>query len=149
MNAWDIYESRRIVQGETRRAAAFRREYGRLTDKTVNSLSFHTAIIDGEERRLTIINSDNLNQKTLLTLPGEDLDCGAIVEWMDNHWLITEKDANTEMYARAKMEQCNYLLKWVDRDTKEIIERWCIIEDGTKLKRIHLCAIAWHIGNGM
>ena len=132
MSPWDLYEDRRHIQGDTRRETAYRREYGRLTDKVVNSLSFHTAIIDGAERHLSIINSDNLNQKTLLTLPGEDLDCGGLVEWMDNHWLITEKDANNELYTRAKMEQCNYLLKWIDPDEKKIIERWCIVEDGTK-----------------
>ena len=149
MTPWSVYESRRSVHGDTLRRTRFIREYGLLTDKAVNSLSFHSAIIDGEERQLSIINSDNLNEKTLLTMPGEDLDCGAIVEWMDNHWLITEKDANNELYTRAKMEQCNYLLKWIDPEEKKIIERWCIVEDGTKLKRIHLCVIAWHTGNGV
>lgn len=132
MTPWSLYEARRFTQGVNKRSTAYRREFGRLTDKVVNSLSFHTAIVDGVERDLSIINSDNLNEKTLLTLPGEDVDCGGIVEWMDNHWLITEKDANNELYTRAKMEQCNYLLKWVDPDSKEVIERWCIIEDGTK-----------------
>lgn len=135
LNPWNTYKSRRSTQGNNRRETAFRREYGRLTDKVVNSLSFHTAIIDGTERDVSIINSDNLNEKMLLTLPGEDVDCGGLVEWMENHWLITEKDANNELYTRAKMEQCNYLLKWVDPDEKKIIERWCIVEDGTKLKR--------------
>lgn len=132
MNPWDLYDSRRMVHGNTKRQTTYRRAYGRLTDKVVDSLSFHTAVVDGTERQLSIINSDNLNEKKILTMPGEDIDCGGIVEWMDNHWLITEKDANNELYARAKMEQCNYLLKWVDPDSKQIIERWCIIEDGTK-----------------
>lgn len=149
MTPWSLYEARRFTQGVNKRSTAYRREFGRLTDKVVNSLSFHTAIVDGVERDLSIINSDNLNEKTLLTLPGEDVDCGGIVEWMDNHWLITEKDANNELYTRAKMEQCNYLLKWVDPDSKEIIERWCIVEDGTKLIRTLQCVIAWHVGNDM
>lgn len=136
MNPWSLYDARRFTQGVSKRQTMYRREYGRLTDKVVDGLSFHTATIDGVERRLSIINSDNLNEKTLLTLPGEDLDCGGIVEWMENHWIITEKDANNELYTRAKMEQCNYLLRWVDPDSKQVIERWCIIEDGTKLKRI-------------
>jgi len=133
---WGLYTGRRFTQGRNARETAYKRAFGRLTDKVVNSLSFHTAIVDGVERDLSIINSDNLDEKMLLTLPGEDVDCGGIVEWMDNHWLIIEKDANNELYTRAKMQQCNYLLKWVDPDEKKIIERWCIVEDGTKLKRI-------------
>lgn len=136
MNPWGLYEARRFTQGANKRQTAYRREFGRLTDKVVSSLSFHTAVIDGVERDLSIINSDNLNEKTLLTMPGEDVDCGGLVEWMDNHWLITEKDANNELYTRAKMEQCNYLLRWVDPESKQVIERWCIIEDGTKLIRM-------------
>lgn len=132
MSPWDLYDARRFTQGATKRQTAYRREYGRLTDKVIHSLSFHTAIINGEERHVSIINSDNLDQKTLITLPGEDVDCGSVVEWMDNHWLITEKDANNELYTKTKMEQCNYLLKWVDPASKQVIERWCIIEDGTK-----------------
>ena len=67
-------------------------------------------------------------------MPGEELRHGALVYWMQNYWLVIEKDYNVEVYTRAKMQQCNYLLRWVN-DEGQIIERWCIIEDGTKLTR--------------
>ena len=57
--------------------------------------------------------------------------CGSLVEWADNHWLITEKDANNELRTRVKLLQCNFLLKWIDED-HIIHEQWCVIEDGTK-----------------
>lgn len=97
---------------------------------------------------MAIINSDNLDIKTLCSLPGEDIRHGSLVEWMDQHWLVIEKDANNEVYTRAKMQQCNYLLRWINSDG-EIIERWSIVNDGTKLKRIIWCVMAWHTGNGM
>jgi hypothetical protein len=50
---------------------------------------------------------------------------------MDNYWLVTERDVNMTVYTRAKMVQCNHLLRWVSEDDK-ICEQWCIIEDGTK-----------------
>ena len=80
-------------------------------------------------------------------MPGEDIEHGGLIRWADNYWLVTERDANNNVYARAKMIQCNYLLKWVSDDDK-IYEQWCIVEDGTKLTRF-LCAIVWYTGNGM
>ena len=72
--------------------------------------------------------------KPIIIIRREDVHHGGLVQWMNSYWLITEKDFNTEVYTRAKMLQCNYLLKWVDDEDRSIHEQWCIIEDGTKLK---------------
>lgn len=130
-NGWKIYKERMKVSGQTRRETALTREQRMLTDKLRHSLSFHNAIVDEAERNVAIINSDNLDTKFIYALPGEDIRHGAYVEWMDNHWLVIEKDYNTEVYTKAKMQQCNYLLKWVD-DDHIVREQWCIVEDGTK-----------------
>lgn len=131
MSFWDTYRSRINAQGGDRRTAALQREGRFLNAKMLASPSYHQVIINGEHRSLAVINSDNLNQKTLCTLPGEDLPPGGAVEWMKNHWLITEVDANNELYTKGIMRQCNYLLRWI-ADDGNIVERWCIIEDGTK-----------------
>lgn len=102
-----------------------------MNRKVPESLSYHeTATVNGEPRRLAIINSDNLDTKTLLSLPEEDLPHGGLVYWRDNFWLITAKDANNELYTRCTMRQCNHLLRFISGGN--IIERWCIVEDGTK-----------------
>ena len=132
MGLWDIYEDRANAHGRTKREVELRNEQRMLLNKTKNTLSYFEAIVDGEVRNVSIIDSDNLNEKKMLSLPGEDFDCGALVEWADNYWLITEKDAHNEVYTRVKLLQCNYLLKWVD-EFDEIHEQWCVIEDGTKL----------------
>lgn len=131
MSTNDLYSARLNAHGDTLRKVAYNREKHMLEDKMRNSLSYYTVDIDGEERNASVINSDNLNEKILLSYPGEDIDPGAIVAWMDNHWLVTEKDASNELYTRAKMIQCNHLLKWVD-ENDNIHEQWCVIEDGTK-----------------
>lgn len=131
MDVWDIYQSRIEAHGATKRNAALLREKRYLLNKTKDSLSFHFVTIDGEKQRVSIINSDNLNEKLICSLPGEDFKCGGLVEWADNHWLITEKDANNEVYTKGKLLQCNYLLRWID-DDNVIHEQWCVIEDGTK-----------------
>lgn len=107
MGIWDIYENRVCAQGKTKREAALFRTSRRLREKLPDSLSYHNVIIDNEERCVVIDDSDNLNEKIMLSLPGEDFTCGGLVEWADNHWLITEKDANTELRARVKLLQCN------------------------------------------
>ena len=148
MNVWDAYEDRMTSQGDTRREMALRRGARTLNLKTPDSLSYQfVTMYDRDhgyniqsaemaaaavERKVAIINSDNLDQKYIYALPGEDIELGSLVHWMDNYWLVEERDANTTLYTRAKMIQCNFLLHWVS-DDKEICEQWCIIEDGTKL----------------
>lgn len=129
---WDLYESRMAVRGFSRREEQLKREKRYLEDKVKATLSYHAGtLIDGVERNVAIINSDNLNIKTIISMPGETLKCGALVYWMNQYWLIEEKDFNTEVYTKASMIQCNYLLHWVDR-TGKLHEQWCYIEDGTK-----------------
>lgn len=131
MNPWGTYNSRMNARGTTRRGSAIQREYAFLNAKMSSSPSFHQVTIDGDIRNLSILNSDNLNIKTLCSLPGENLPHGGLVHWMDNYWLIVEKDANSEIYTKAIMKQCNYLLRWI-ADDNTVVERWCIVEDGTK-----------------
>lgn len=131
MGVWDTYESRISARGGTKRGAALRREVRMVGAKLKDSLSYQTVTIDDVSQDVAIINSDNFNEKTILSLPGEDIGHGGVVHWMDHYWLITERDANSTVYTRAKMIQCNHLLRWVS-DDDTIHEQWCIIEDGTK-----------------
>ena len=131
MGVWDTYEGRISARGKTKREALLRRETSMVGVKAKDSLSYQTVTIDDVAQQVVVINSDNLNEKTIIAMPGEDIVHGGVVHWMDNYWLITERDANTTVYTRAKMMQCNHLLKWVS-DDNTIHEQWCIIEDGTK-----------------
>lgn len=131
MSAWDIYEHRMSLRGNTKRESIYLREKRNLENKMPDTLSFQTLLINGIRQKATVIDTDNLNEKFIMSLPDEDLCNGNLVEWMDNRWLIIERDANSTIYTRAKMMQCNHLLKWVTNDGL-IHEQWCIIEDGTK-----------------
>ena len=149
MGAWDNYEKRAVSRGASRRDALLRREQRFITNKLKDHLSQHDVVIDGVCREAAIINSDDLNIKTIISMPGEDIPHGGLVEWMGYHWLVTDKDFNTEVYAKGTMQQCNYLLRWVDPVEKAVHECWCVVEDGTKLEHMRMCATAWCIGNGM
>ena len=69
--------------------------------------------------------------KKILALPGDHLKHGGIVDFANNKWLITELDANNEIYERGIMRQCNHILRWIGSDGK-LREKWCVVEDGTK-----------------
>lgn len=147
MSAWDNYQERADVHGRTKRQTILRREIHDLNKRVPDTLSYHTVEIYGVahgynissntmsqymmDQNVAIINSDNLNEKYIFSLPGEDIQNGSLVHWMDQYWLVTERDANTTVYTKAKLLQCNYLLKWVS-SSHEVIEQWCVVEDGTK-----------------
>lgn len=129
--AWDLYEARLSAKGNTLRDTRLQRERDYISRKLPSSLSYHTAIISGVERQLAIIDSDNLNTKTILSLPGEDIQGGSLIAWNGYNWLVIQRDPHNEVCTKAVMMQCNYLLRWIAAD-ESIVERWCIISDGTK-----------------
>lgn len=131
MGVWDIYRERIAAKGETKRNSTIIREKRRINTHLVDNPSYQECVVDNEERVCAILNSDNFNIKTIISMPDEDLRHGALVEWMDNKWLIIDRDPNTTMYTKCTMKQCNYLLKWVDT-TGRICEQWAIVTDGTK-----------------
>ena len=147
MGVWDNYSGRMDVRGNNRRTSHLKREIDTIARHLGDNLSYTTAVIYEPEhsvnianvgndryaikQEVAVINSDNLNEKMIFALPGEEIRCGSTVCWMDQHWLVTESDANNTVYRRCKMIQCNYLLKWVSED-HEICEQWCVVEDGTK-----------------
>lgn len=131
MSIWDSYESRMTASGRSKRESALRKELHMLSVKLPDSLSYHSVEIDETVREVAIIDSDNLNEKTIYSTSNDVIKGGSLVKWMNNVWLVTECDANAEIYTKAKMLQCNHLLKWIDT-TGVIHEQWCIIEDGTK-----------------
>ena len=89
MNPWNIYQSRLDSIGATKREARLRRESRYLSAKIPDNLSYATVDIDGSDQDIAIINTDNLDEKFIYSLPGDDIVHGGLVKWMDNYWLIT------------------------------------------------------------
>lgn len=132
MGAWDRYAARATIYGATGRERALNRTQDFISRKIVDSLSYHNVTINGVPQSVVILtdNSD-ISKKKIRSLPGESLAHGGLVDYADNKWLITELSADDEVYASGIMEQCNYILKWINPQGK-IIEKWCRIVDGTK-----------------
>lgn len=127
----DTYKKIATTRGGSR-DAVLAREKDAIRNRIVTSLSYHKAVVNDTERELAIISTDITDTKTVCSMPGEDFRAGSLVVFGGEHWIITERDSDNEVYTRGKMRRCNYLLKWVDKATKQIVERWCIVEDATK-----------------
>lgn len=127
----DQYRERLQVNGESRREIALHHAQDYTQRKITSSLSFHTVKIDCVEQKVSIIDTEEFNEKKIVALPGEKLKHGGIVQWHNNHWLITEVDAENEVNERGLIKQCNHILRWRD-ESGEIIEKWVVVEDGTK-----------------
>lgn len=132
MSAWDTYQARLEVNGTTKRERALKHTQSYISNKITESLSCHKVFINGIEQTVTILNQrEDMALKKICSLPGESLLHGGIVDFADSKWLITEIDANDEVYTSGMMQRCNYLLKWLNKKG-EIIEKWCVVQDGTK-----------------
>ena len=132
MGVWDAYKTRLAVSGLTEREHAKAREKSYMERKFVNSLSYHNVLVNGNPQGVLILNQrKDINTKKICALPDQPLPHGGFVDFADSKWLITELDSNDEIYATAMMRRCNYLLKWINRKGK-LIEKWCVVEDGTK-----------------
>ncbi|MDR2357869.1 MAG: hypothetical protein LBD92_07305 [Oscillospiraceae bacterium] len=78
------------------------------------------------EMDLAVISSDDLTLKYLRTMPGDTIKAGEIVRFADAYWLVTDEDSDSEIYQKAVMQRCNYILKFRD-DTGTAVERYCVI----------------------
>lgn len=131
MDMWEAYNSRLNANGEEYRKASLTRTQEYIKRKLSSSLSYQEVAINGTAQQVSVTDTKELNKKTICSLPGENLTHGAVLDWEDNKWLITEIDARDEVYSKGIMQQCNHLLRWRNSDG-EIVEKWSIVEDGTK-----------------
>lgn len=127
MAGWDIYQQRM----QTKRDMWLRRDQQSILRRSPDTLSWHAVTVDGNQQELSIISQTEHDTKRICAMPGETLPHGALVEYADAVWLITEVDSETEVYHRGIMLRCNHKLRWINREGA-IVEKWCVVEDGTK-----------------
>lgn len=88
------------------------------------------AFINGKGRNLLVYkHKSELTQKDIIAYPGEDFGIGDVVECYGAHWLITQKDPNTDIVCKGLMELCTLKMRWQNPKTLQIIERWAILKN--------------------
>ena len=131
-DAWDMYTQKMSHIGPSKRDMWVNHTQQSLKRRFLDSPSCFRVTINGVKQLAVIEHYKNeFTYKKILALPGEHLEHGGIVDFADNKWLITEMDANNEIYERGVMRQCNHILRWIGKDGR-LREKWCVVEDGTK-----------------
>lgn len=130
MSVWESY-IKRISQTGNKRDALVEQSKHSIAQMSHDSLSCHRVKIDNEWQDVLITHRQATNEKCICSIPGEHLVHGGLVDFAKAKWLITELDADNEIYDRGLMLRCNYLLRWIGSDGN-LKEKWCIVEDGTK-----------------
>lgn len=115
-------------RGSNKRERDINRGRSRLNRHTARHLSLHEATIDGVEVDVNIISTTILTKKTMVDMSGNPFYLGQVVEWNNAHWIVVEKDMDNTLVERGTIELCNGKLRWQNRRTGEIVERWAIID---------------------
>jgi len=129
---WSDFANRVSGPGGSPRGHAVHNLRQRAAVQLRHNPSFQTLLINGETREMAVMAfAKRFNMKKLCALPGEHITHGGLVCWKGAHWIVTQIDADDTAYESALMQQCNYRLRWNDAQGRRI-EKWCIVEDGTK-----------------
>lgn len=131
MDGWSSYTQRLNAIGDYKRQMWVNRTSESIRRRAMDSPSTHLVKINGIEQFISITHRADISQKRISALPGEHLKHGGLVEFNTGVWLITEVDADNEVYERGIMERCNHQLRWIGKDGR-VREKWCIVHDGTK-----------------
>lgn len=131
MDGWASYAQRMGAIGENKRQMWVNRTSESIRRRAMASPSTHLVKINGVEQYVSITHRAKIAEKRICALPGEHIKHGGLVEFNSGMWLITELDADNEVYERGLMRRCNHQLRWIGKDGT-VKTKWCVVEDGTK-----------------
>lgn len=93
-------------------------------------LDCFTVLVDGVEKDLTIIETNNLDEKKIKARPNTTFQSGQIVEWMNWYWIITKVNRRNDIITNGKMKECTYHLYWQD-STGKIVDKWAFTQSAS------------------
>ena len=78
-----------------------------------SSLSCKDVVVNGEDRKIMIINSDDFDLKYAHCIFDDFLIVGSYIEWNDETWIVTKEGGQKDVSPSYELQKCNYELKWV------------------------------------
>lgn len=66
-------------------------------------LDCFTVLVDGVAKDLTIIETNNLDEKKIKARPNTTFKSGQVVEWMDWYWLITKVNRRNDIVTNGEI----------------------------------------------
>lgn len=132
MSVWDRYARYRDTFGVTKHDMWVKHTRDNIARKMLESPSCRLVQINDVDQTVCIVHTTEFDQKKIMSIPGEHLEHGGLVTFAGNKWLITEVDADNQIYDKGIMQQCNHILRWISKRDGELKEKWCYVADGTK-----------------
>lgn len=127
----DTFNAKVAHDGHRKRERVKRTLIREINEKSINSLSYQDVLINGMASNLTIDSGTMANKKNISSKCGESFNVGDIITYCGTPWLIMKADVNDEIYVRGQMQECNYRLRFQNKN-REIVEYDCIIESASQ-----------------
>lgn len=131
----DRYTERIANIGFTRRERTLNRQRDYYIRRLPESLSYKEVELNGVPTHLVIDKGTKPYYKKFRSRISTDPEyikprVGNYIKWANTYWLVMSADSDDELYVDGELFQCNYLLKWQDKDGN-IIERWTHIDNAS------------------
>lgn len=131
MSILDSYRDSLDLRGSTLRARNVDILRRTIAQNAPGNPAYKPVTINGKKTHVTVSSKDDYAVKEISTLPGGKIPFGSDVIFRNMPWLVTSVDVDDEIYAKAKMQLCNCVLKW--RDSDDVIHSYDgVAEDATK-----------------
>lgn len=131
MATFEQYKSRVQQRGDTARKRDLYYEKRHLKERAIESLSCKDVLINGVAQKIVIDHGTLPYYKEIKSLPDESFEAGQLIQHGNSIQLIVSCDWDGEVYTYGKTQQCNYYLKWQNKEG-EIIERWSVVLSASK-----------------
>ena len=112
-----------------------------ILDDFIGNPSHEEVLINNITRGVHIIQ-EGVRGLRVLCKPDEDIISGEYVVWKNKEYLCTHRFPDDKVQTKGTIQFCNHYLKWIDKDTGELIIKPCI-EDArtlytTEIGRAHV-----------
>lgn len=117
-----IHNSAGLRYAKDAKVAEYRAQFAADFDSSINVV--HGALRNDVPQDFIIVPTKT--GCNLWARPGETFNIGDIVYYNTLHWLITDINFSDDLTRSGEMVRCNRQIKWQNRKTGKIVERWCL-----------------------
>lgn len=133
MPNWPLYELLAQRNGDTRRERIITDARKRIEDISADHPSYQQCLVDGKTKiNLLVMGSEELNTKKFKVMPSDAkyMHYGALVQWDDGYWLVTDLDFDDTVTKNGYMKYCNVLLRFQLGTDPTVYERHGVFDPG-------------------
>ena len=109
---FDTYKTMLTWDGETGRDRAISKIHRDIYRLAKDNPAYKDVLINGEERKLTIVSTQDPHTKAIKAMPTESLSVGNWVKYCDHDYWVTSCSVDDGIYAYGEMDLCNTTVRF-------------------------------------